>query len=696
MAPKKTQAELDEEERQKQQSSGFMDTIGNLMPWNWPWGSILIGTVVVGALFLGLRNEKVQEFIGKLFDGDTPGSGKDKVAGVMNGIGAWVSGNMPWLAKLLHIENAVGNILDGMTAEQARAKLPQSPYNMDPALVGAIAADQPTWEAFKTTVKTANGGQINSKDDVLNDKTIYAFLTSDKPEVKTMVDKLLPAMLTQKKPGTALSDEEKKSRNIVLAAMRSIVSDSRLDTLLNATNAPRTYALLATVAGTTASRLQAQMSVMLGADRKPTPLLRSILTAQLTPTDDGQLPSAEQAFADAKKQAATDPTLKAQVAQAETSLIQTALKDPNAAGVENAKAYAALKQTCGDDQLVSLVTQAAANPDQTQTLVMGNFKLFSAFKTFADSANVDKLPSTMDGMKAPIAQLQSFPKDALLPVFGMYRHLMAGSNDSKQALNDLTKLQTMFGDSQDTSSMLQPLFNAENRALLTKASLKNVASYIVASQEDKLKRDALANLVTAENLAVILKTAEKIGKRSQVLDQQSNQYFGQQPTAALGNLPSKTSLQVIDSMVSFVNGKADALMNPPSETIAAFFRDDTYRDAVRDLLKDLKLPGAKGQALALINQHWGDKEKGIAALLSDTDSVAFIKEHAAKPKDALDKTYGGLRDMVDVFTQGGKIRKFKDDLQALSDAQHIMDGTNLSPQATPTKAASLAFRVAGA
>ena len=134
----------DDEDDGKPSGGGFWE---NLLPWNWDFGGILMGlALLVGGYFL-LRNEKVQEAIGKFMGKDA----QDMVHGLVENIDLFVGGSTN--------NGALGHKLEAMNADDAKKFL--TDQKMDETVVNTLTATTDTWQDFIKTVEEANGGKLS-------------------------------------------------------------------------------------------------------------------------------------------------------------------------------------------------------------------------------------------------------------------------------------------------------------------------------------------------------------------------------------------------------------------------------------------------------------------------------------------------------------------------------------------------------
>lgn len=679
----------------------------NINPLNWNWGSILMGLLVVTGVYFAMRSEKVQEWIGHFLDDDGhPGSGKEKVKGFVHKIDAFLENLLPdSICKKLGISGAAASMANSLTDDEFRKQLPgELP---DPAKDVIVKYRK----QFVDTVSNANGGKL-SKETALNDKSLYAFLTSDDANVQSFVNALLP---TLKNTGQGNS----KTQETVTKSIKQIVADDRLNVLLSDKYRRRTIALMLEMSGNTGLTvdvLDQQLNGMLQ-NGKATPALRALLNGFLgekgtgtstATTDQGTsqsqgvgtgeatAPSTTNTPQNGTAQSTSTPPVQNTDAQVLEAKINIALQSPALmVGAENVNAFNTMRQSMGDEKLKRLMMSASADySDETaqmaamQKATMGDLPTLKALKTFADAAQIDKLRPELQG---PIALLKTYTGDV------SYLWAMTTRNVS---LEEIAKVKTVFVPESgpvNVHYIMQQLLNKENRDLLKKADTRNVSGLLVTSipnttAEEKAFRAQATLMLSPQNLNTFIAATETIGTHAKELDQRAG-----------NNAASVSAMTVLNATVSLMMGDNTAFTALPPETVAAFFKDPTYSSAITKLVdakNGITLPGSMGTILNSFKQHWGtvlqDQNRkdgterdgwGIAEVLGDTDAV---RELQTRMKDGGESSKHGQWGInayrfwndINPFSKGMP-KKFDENLEhlvALSNTMiDIKAGSNVSP-----------------
>lgn len=237
---------------------------------------ILFIAVACGAYFLG-RTEGGKELLGGIF-------GKENVEAFF----AKGDGLLAGLAGKLGIDIDVGATLKKIpTVEKVRETL--KAQNIPDPIIAVVAKDLPTFHKLLDVVAQANGGKVGL-NDFMNDKTITALVTQSPELVRA-----LASAANRATPGGAANPMADQLKTTLI----TIINSDQLDTLLNPTNRASTIATMRAVlpanAGISPTTLNALITHGIGADEKPTPQLRKLLTSAM----DGSLQALQASMNDA-------------------------------------------------------------------------------------------------------------------------------------------------------------------------------------------------------------------------------------------------------------------------------------------------------------------------------------------------------------------------------------------------------------
>lgn len=601
----KTPEEIEEEKRKQQE--GLMGFLRGLLPGGeggFGLGSIFMMLFVVTGLYFLARNEGVQEFVGKLF-GE---GGKEKVKGFIDGISAKIASWLPdgKFKDMLGLGNAAGQYLESRTDDQLNDML-KTDGGLSPDAAALIVGNR---KIFFDTVKQAHDGKIGGKDDLTDDKTIFALITTQ-PE---FVKKLLPTMLPP--AGTALNEAQAKKRDELLVTLKKVVADERLGTLLSDTHRKNVLSIVALLSPTTdVAAADAQISGLIAKNGGQVPeSLRAVFTKMLEPKTDGTLPTMKEAF-DALL---TDANLST---EEKKNTVKMVLSNPEPmVGQENVKAFETLKQSLGDAKIDAFAT-ILVNPDkeartkEAKAFVM-NAENITAFKTFADAVKNPNLITDED-MRSAVVQLKSSSLAQLIAA-----SKIAGRDP---ALLDGVKAVLMpNGKAVDAKGLLFQLMNANNRATIRQADTSSVAALIAASAPEK------AATLTTANLEAMVAVAEKIGIHAAILD-------GANP-----NKPESARVgKVLNAFMDLVQKDATAFKKLTATEVSTFFRDPEYAAAVEYLVQHITPPEGNDAALLTVMQkQWGSTTHnaqrtrpvdhdglGLAEVLADEKSVKALQNY---------------------------------------------------------------------
>ena len=591
----------------------------NLLPWNWDFGTIILTVLVVGLLFMGAHNEKVQEIVGKWFDDDGPegkGSGKKKFQNILSDIDMGIASILPdGAANFLGLGDVLGKRLERMSHTEAEKFLTE--HDMAPATAKILTADEETWKGFVATAKGANKGKLTSKDQFTNENTIYALLTN--PKMQTMVGGLFSTMAGG---SGALDDNAKK----ILASMGKIVAnDTQFNALFSGANRRMMLTLLLKAGSTAESAVLLQnidvidqtLTAYESDGKKIKASFQKLVAAALTPGADGKLntgPIGEQLAADLMLSPEGMVVVNQLIVARETPVFgaANAAKLPGMLALLPADKYMSLmtilKQPTIDNDALSAFAATATEGMPKETLL--------AFKASVDSLDLTTItnPAIAGAFKTlqaiPVAAVEAAANiDAQGKANGVSTESVTKIFVQTDAQNNVVKVD---GNLQPISpkEVVTQLLTPENRETIRKAGVtpeegvKNVSELLTG-----LKPEYKA-LLTPHNLDVFLRTADAIGSS------EINKKSPQDTLAVLNAFMAAATQQNITPILK---------LDP--EKIRAFFANPQNDAAITTLLKefDVKgLPKSQQAAVVALRDHLGDAGHGVAAILASKEGLQLV------------------------------------------------------------------------
>ncbi|MFM9890918.1 MAG: hypothetical protein ACKVOE_09850, partial [Rickettsiales bacterium] len=274
----KTPQELEEEEAERRRranaNSGF--SLSDLWSWFPSIGSIFAGFILLTGLYFLAKQDGVQNWIGETFGADAKKFVKDLIGNADGLIGKLASG--------LGLSGVVNDFAADMPIDKVQKTMRE--VGMPDAAVAALAGNAETWKGTVAIIK-AGGGSVT---DPISDKNIFAFLTQPGGPER------IKALTAGVKLTGPMDDKQKAFATQLTAAIKPILADERLDTLLTTHRATVLPLLLQF------SPVQIDMGtlgavldkVALGADGKATPQFRELLTSLVTVTGDATADAATQ------------------------------------------------------------------------------------------------------------------------------------------------------------------------------------------------------------------------------------------------------------------------------------------------------------------------------------------------------------------------------------------------------------------
>lgn len=563
-------------QNQQQSSTGALDTIKSIFSFDFGgfFGTIFSGLLWVGVLtglYYVARSETGQQFLGNIFGEEKVkeffASADEMIGGVLDkvGMGFDVTEAGKKMDAATFRKHLVGKNGDAMSAEVADVLA----QNKD----GLLSAAQ-----------KANGGKA-TKAELTNDKTLFTLMT----EQPDLVQKLAGAI---SKSGAAANGDVGKK---IMDSLKAILADeARLTTLLTGEHKARTIALMKQFAPESMrGRVDAIVNEGIGADGKLKPGFSQRLTgfvdmAMATPAATGL---ANQDASKTGGAGAAAPTASG------FALMTEIEKDS-----QNKAAFAQLEQALtAKGKYGDFAATFAGNDSRAQKIfALENYSEFAAFRK---AVKLDALPKNL---QAQLKELDDVTPNTAGLVAAMFRN-----GGDPIALRN-----TFFagGKPLSTRALVEKLFAAENRNLITSAGVDNVARYI--SMTGVEKKDTTMAGVTPNMLTSVLAAVNTIATNETI----KNITIARDTVRMTGAL--------VDLLVS---EDPASLRKLDKDQFAAFFRDETNRQALQGLLKGDAVPRAKkGMAQALL-QHW----EAFTDVASDRDvGASFIKsrlEHLEKP-----------------------------------------------------------------
>lgn len=697
-----------EEQKKSQFLSGMLDAI-NPFSGGFGIGSIFKTLLVVTGVYFLMRNETVQNFVGKLFGEDGP----EKVKSFIDGISAKLGGLLPeGIADKLGLSGTAGTYLESRSDDQLRELLGKS---LSPEMTDIIVSER---KAFFETVKEANGGKINGESDLTNDNAIFALITKQ----PALTKKLLGAM------NGSTTGGDSKTRDAMYASLRKIVADDRLDVLLSSTHRATTLELVGTMLGTNTAGLEAKLAPML-ADANGKQMLRALLTEMLTPGNDGDM---GKAMGNVLHGSNVPAGVK-------DKALETLLANPaELVGDANLTGFATLRKALGDAKLKEFL-QLATNPElddaarsqAVQAFVMKKEHL-PAFKTFADGiCQLDSLPKAE--MRAPIAALKGIDAGALPTI-----STIAANGVDPQQLQGIFRNPNAKPDAgYDVKYIINQLLVSENRDLIRKAGTGNVIALANGGTPAATTPNPMHSMLTAGNwswnafatpqppsplfgihqflpqapagngiltqgnLDVLLKAIDRLDNRTQAL---TAEYQNDTPAAGAS--------QVLSAFMAMADGNKEPLRKLKPETVAWFFNDPEYRGALEGLIKGLKIPAGApgGQLFASLQQNWGTIEAspekkrkedkngwGLVEVFSSAHAVKEMQTYFMKDDQGFWNNVWGRLNITASSADPSKLKLIENlDLlktfkESLPEPTPVATGTSVSPTATASKSSGFSM-----
>ena len=585
--------------------SGLQSGVSNFFGSFFNLGNIFtIGLVLIGGYFLA-KSEPGQKFLNDLIK-KLPEEARVAISGFTKMIG---------LGDIA--PDALDKMLDGMTAEQARDKLPKLVVGAVPAeVVNVIARDKATWDKFRIVVKEANGGHF-TLDAMNNPKVISALLLQCGPMVRDIITTTKGGangggQMVQQIMGTVAALVKDPTQ------LASMLSDAnRLETM-------RTVAAISPIPFSPEKLSNFVRTVGMTDAGQPTDAFRTFLTSLLTDGSAKGVSSALLTFLNSPEVTANPQAAAKAFQDLARSVDVSQVTDASQKQLilllqKNAEPTLTLIKTLGTEksqQLMDILSAPAETAEEkaAKAKAMGAFVLAEpAFKTFADTPGlVESLPA--GELRTGLSALHGVSSQAL----DAARGIMAKGGDlnalgSAFMLKDASG-QVMVGADGKPLFTLQPLFaqHATDQAPLGRDEIRQYGVKNLATLAH-----TTIKLVTEKNLNILLTFAETIGKNP------ANKNEGASKVV--------TALQDI-----MLNHSAEAFTNLTGKELSDFFADKTNHKAVDQLISQLEipndLPADQRMQLAKLKHAWSSDwiidgkrhHESVGNVFADVNGAQFI------------------------------------------------------------------------
>ncbi len=575
--------------------SGLQSGVSNFFGGLFNFGNIFtIGLLAIGAYFLA-KNDTVKEWLNEMIE-KLPPEWQAMISGFTN------------MLRLKDVApEGLDRFIEGLTAEQAREKLPKLPVGAIPTeIMNIIAKDQTNWDLFRNTVKEANGGTITA-NAFSKPHVITALLTRCGP----MVRDIITASRTSTGNGGAMVQQ-------IMSSVRGLINDpTQLATMLNDTNrleTMRTVAAISPIPFSPESLSNFVRTVGMTEAGQPTDAFRTFLTAMVTNTSATGMSTALVTFLTSPEVAANTSAAASFQALAQSVNLST-ITDPTQRQLVQLLKYHAeptltLIKTLGQEkaaQLMTLLSAPAQTNEQraqsTQALTAFVLAEIPAFKTFADTPGlIESLPA--GDLRNGLSQLHGMSAQAV----------EAGRTMIERGVNPVTLANSFVAHDESGAPLrnnqngplltLQPLLTPEGRAQIRTAGVKNVA--LVANEN--------MPLITERNLNALIGFCETIGTNPN-------------NTRVNGARTGKVMAAIQDMML---NNSSENFKNLTAQELAGFFGDAGNNRAFTTLLNTLQVPaGTQGAAqINALKRAWGGefngKTESVGNVLATADGAQFV------------------------------------------------------------------------
>jgi hypothetical protein len=606
---------------------------------------LILMALVVGGLYLAAKAnpEFVQSLVEKL-----PDSWQETVSGFLSWAGIDV--DMKAALEKKPVAEFQKQLQEQLGLEEAAAKALIPDDNAKKGLLQLVSDANAERDAAG---KITKAGKVNL-DTLMNDKTIYVLLMQ-KPD---MVQALAASALKTggDKP---LTDNAQK----IVASLKTIVADGRMDVLLKGDKLNETLTLLEKI-NPKLSRTLVKPLIESGmtADGHSTPALRALFTSLLTVDSEGKLPStpaqlnaaleayrtANPAAATAIVQAVAQPTNRPAPTTEQEKLLQQLIQN------NGGKAFAAFRTALGNDDNKVLAVGMALNSDDELLQIKTALEHRAALEAYIKAAEAKTLPKAMLDAKAGLDMVKPTATKPLLAILAKFEN--AGELGSLMDLYSRDKNGHI-----DTKNLIEQLLtNPTARATLLKAGPEQVVTFARAQDS------TLPASFTAANMVAVLNAAQTIGENPKMSDERVR----------------RDTVSVLKTMANAVySGNLNLIGKLSPEEFTAFFDEPKNAQAMKDLLVATKssLPEEQAKTAQALLEHWelieklSRDKKGADFILSAFNRDKPSADSCRKPTGLVDSLQRGLDDvaketglkLLGLLNSGNMVGKNVEEIKAL-------------------------------
>jgi hypothetical protein len=574
------------EQEQRNQQMGFFSQL-----WD-RFGifELILMALVVGGLYLAAKAnpEFVQSLVEKL-----PDSWQETVSGFLSWAGIDV--DMKAALEKKPVAEFQKQLQEQLGLDEAAAKTLIPDDNAKKALIQLVSDANAERDAAGTITKA---GKVNL-NTLMNDKTVYELL-KQKPDMV----QALAAKVGGDKP---LTDNAQK----IVASLKTIVADGRMDVLLKGDKLNETLTLLEKI-NPKLSRALVKPLIDSGmtADGHSTPALRALFTSLLTVDSEGKLPStpaqlnaaleayrtANPAAATAIVQAVVQPTNTATPTTEQEKLLRQFVQN------NGGKAFAAFRAALGNDDNKVIAVGMALNSDDELLQIKTALEHRAALEAYIKASDPKTLPEAMLEAKAGLDMVKPEATKPLLAILGKFEN--AGELHNLMDLYSRDKKGSI-----DTKNLIEQLLtNPTARATLVKAGPEQVVAFA------RVQDATLPASFTAANMLAVLKAAQTIGENPKMSDERVR----------------RDTVSVLKTMADAVySGNLNLIGKLSPEEFTAFFDEPKNAKALKDLLVATKssLPEEQAKTAQALLDHWelieklSRDKKGAQLILSNIASA---------------------------------------------------------------------------
>lgn len=612
-----------ETEADKKKKNGFVEGLldfFNPFSGGGGLGGIFQFLIVAVVGYFAARSEWLQGLLNKMSDGLG-----DKVHGFIEKAELWVKSKLSGEKEMS--DETKGEMFNVASYEDAKE------HGGD-QLPKAIIKDAQTYDSFKATVMEANGGKVSSINDLMNAKSIFALATKQ-PE-------MLKALLKEySNNGAPMTADTKAKMVVVMQSLKEIVSDGRVDVLLNNAHRKNTLSMLATLDPTMNVSMLETMLASQMKNGKLSPEARNMLSAAI----DGKMAALSEGTAEAGKAAATSPAAAGDMVQAQLGALLGGDKF-------NMAALKRLKTDLGEKRWAEFSGVLMAQDETKINLFCTKSQNIGIISDFARAVKLEPIATpefkeVILGMKDIANNAQLRKGVSAVADKGIDPMLLA------QKLGSDVNGNTLVNEKGEKATITAEIFMTQMwrkdiQDYIGKAGVGNAAQMLAGSSKDPAQKA----MFTEENLGAILRCMKALS----------------------ANPKNKPSSQLVFSTIMklLVDKDQSALAQLDPAATATFFSDPINCAAVTGLVKSLRIGGAEGRMLQALRQHWGNKDDGIVEVLMDPAAIEKLPSLLTTKKDKLSLGFEMLFDDTKLGENAGH-------LSALAKAMDVQQGSSLTP-----------------